>query len=67
MDHANIQSEIIVKQTKIIERLRKEKEWLLENYAIELYNMCKPIRRRYNRESIKQRIVLEMKQALREE
>ncbi len=34
MDHANIQSEIIVKQTKIIERLKKEKEWLTVEYTM---------------------------------
>ena len=51
---------------KEIKRLRKEKEWLLKQYATELYDAHKAIRTTYNRDSIKQRIVLEMQQALKE-
>ncbi len=47
------------------ERLRTEKEWLLKQYADELYDMHETFRKKYNRESIKQRVVSEMLQLLK--
>ena len=47
------------------ERLRTEKEWLLKQYATELYDMHENFRKKYNIDSIKQRVVLEMLQLLK--
>ncbi|KKL63073.1 hypothetical protein LCGC14_2178760 [marine sediment metagenome] len=63
---ANMRRITVEELRKEIERLRKEKEWLLKQYATELYDAHKAIRTTYNRDSIKQRIVLEMQQALKE-
>jgi len=56
----------LVSQGQEIHRLRTEKEWVIEHYAMRLYDTNALLRRKHNKNAIKQRIVVEMKQSLKE-
>ena len=64
-ERAHVQGRNMVLKEEI-KRVREEKEWLIDKYGIELYENCAVFRKKYNENSIKQRIVLEMKQTLKE-
>ena len=64
-ERAHVQGRNMVLKEEI-KRVRKEKEWLIDKYGIELYENCAVFCKKYNEDSIKQRIVLEMKQSLKE-
>ena len=63
MDRLEKLTETVIKQDKEIERLRKEKEWLLNGWAIMRSKVCP---RQYPSAYEKESLLIEMKQALKE-